>query len=74
MASELRVMAPAFEQIHFAIGISPVGNVLVGESANGICAVYLGKSAKELMVSLQKQFPAAKCLDGGNGIKIRFQK
>lgn len=69
MASELRVIAPLGEQIHFAIGISPVGNVLVAESVKGICAVYLGKSAKELMLSLQKQFPAAKCVDGGNGIK-----
>jgi len=74
MASELRVIAPELEQIHFAIGISPVGNVLVGESPNGICAVYLGKSAKELMASLQKQFPTAKCVDGGNGIKNTLSK
>jgi AraC family transcriptional regulator of adaptative response/methylated-DNA-[protein]-cysteine methyltransferase len=74
MASELRVIAPVIEQIHFAIGISPVGKVLVGESANGICAVYLGKSAKDLMGSLQKQFPSAKCIDGGNGIKNTLSK
>ena len=74
MASEVRGIVWIFEQIHFAIGISPVGNVLVGESPNGICAVYLGKSAKELMASLQKQFPTAKCVDGGSGIKNTLSK
>lgn len=69
MAFESSVVAPETERIDFAIGISPVGHVLTAESANGICAVYLGKSAKEMMASLQKKFPQAKCIDGGQSVK-----
>ncbi len=69
MASELTIVDPKVELIHFAIGISPVGQVLTAESVDGVCAVYLGKSPKEMMASLQKQFPLAKCIDGGTGIK-----
>lgn len=74
MARDLRVVAPKTERIHFAIGISPVGQVLTAESANGICAVYLGKSPKEMMASLQKQFPLAQCIDGGAGIKTTLSR
>jgi AraC family transcriptional regulator of adaptative response/methylated-DNA-[protein]-cysteine methyltransferase len=74
MASELRVVAPVTEKIHFAIGISHAGHVLTAESTNGICAVYLGKSPKEMMASLQIQFSDAKCIDGGQGIKSTLSK
>lgn len=74
MASELRIVVPVSESIHFAIGISPVGHVLTAESAKGICAVYLGKSPKLMMASLQKQFPDAKCIDGGKGGKNTLSK
>jgi AraC family transcriptional regulator of adaptative response/methylated-DNA-[protein]-cysteine methyltransferase len=74
VTSELRVVAPTTESIYFAIGISHAGHVLVAESASGICALYLGKSPKEMMASLQHQFSDAKCMDGGNGVKNTLSK
>lgn len=69
MANESRVVAPVSEEIEFAIGISPVGHVLTAESNRGVCAVYLGKSPKEMKTKLQTQFPKARCIDGGQRVK-----
>lgn len=74
VTSELRVAAPIAEQVQFAIGISPLGHVLTAESANGICAIYLGSSPKDMVTSLQQRFPNAKCIGDGKHIKNTLSK
>lgn len=69
MAGNLRIVDSVAERIHFAIGISPIGHVLTAQSADGICAVYLGKRPAQLIASLQKQFPHASCINDSHAVK-----
>lgn len=45
--------------IHFAIGQSSLGAILVAQSLHGICAIALGDDPARLAQQLQDQFPAA---------------
>lgn len=47
------------ETIHYALGESSLGSVLVGQSHLGICAILLGDDAQALLGELQGRFPQA---------------
>jgi AraC family transcriptional regulator of adaptative response/methylated-DNA-[protein]-cysteine methyltransferase len=56
----------AGETIHFAVGRSSLGCVLVGATDKGICTITLGDHAADLTGELQKRFPRASLLKGGD--------
>ncbi len=45
--------------IRYAVGISPLGQMLVAATERGICAVFLGESAAELEMQLRQEFSRA---------------
>lgn len=47
------------ETIHFAIGRTTLGAVLVAESGKGVCAILMGDDPEELIRDLGKRFPKA---------------
>lgn len=55
----------ANEDIHFAIGESSLGAILVASSAKGVAAILIGDDPDELARDLQDRFPKA-CLIGGD--------
>lgn len=50
--------------IRFAIGKSSLGDVLVAATDIGICAIFIGDDADELLRDLQRRFPRAKLIGG----------
>lgn len=46
--------------IGYAIGESPIGRMLVAATEFGICSVKVGSSDRELIASLEKEFPKAR--------------
>ena len=50
--------------IHFAIGRSSLGNVLVGATDRGVCAIFLGDDRDSLVEDLKRRFPAAQLIPG----------
>ncbi|MGH6684046.1 MAG: bifunctional DNA-binding transcriptional regulator/O6-methylguanine-DNA methyltransferase Ada [Pseudolabrys sp.] len=68
-SSEMLGMTPthyrsggANEEIHFAIGESTLGAILVASSQKGIAAILLGNDADKLVRELQDRFPKAKLI------------
>lgn len=55
------------EQIRFGIGQSSMGAVLVAQSEQGICAIFLGDDPDALIRELQDRFPKAHLMDSGDG-------
>jgi AraC family transcriptional regulator of adaptative response/methylated-DNA-[protein]-cysteine methyltransferase len=53
------------EKIHFAIGSSTLGLVLVASSRKGVCAILLGSDRAELVVELRERFGHAELMSGG---------
>ncbi len=51
--------------IRFGLGECSLGSILVAATQKGVCAVYLGGDAHELVVELQRRFPNAD-LTGGD--------
>jgi len=47
------------EEIHWAVGPSPFGWVIVGETRNGLCWLSLAASPAEAEAGLRAEFPAA---------------
>ena len=47
------------EAIHFAFGLSTIGQVLVAQSGHGICSVLLGTKTDSLSKELRARFPLA---------------
>ena len=52
--------------IHFAIGESSLGSLLVATTETGVCAILLGADPQELVHDLERRFPSAE-LVGGDG-------
>lgn len=50
--------------IHFAVGTSSLGEVLVARTARGVCAILLGDDADCLVRDLQDRFPNAELIGG----------
>jgi AraC family transcriptional regulator, regulatory protein of adaptative response / methylated-DNA-[protein]-cysteine methyltransferase len=46
--------------IHFDIGLSTLGHVLVAESDKGICAILLGDSERQVTRELAQRFPESR--------------
>jgi AraC family transcriptional regulator of adaptative response/methylated-DNA-[protein]-cysteine methyltransferase len=46
--------------IRYTVVDSPLGRLLVGATARGVCAIAMGSSDKELENALAKEYPAAK--------------
>jgi AraC family transcriptional regulator of adaptative response/methylated-DNA-[protein]-cysteine methyltransferase len=55
--------------IHFAIGESSLGAILVAASTRGICAILLGDDADALARDLQDRFPRASLVGGDAGFE-----
>lgn len=51
-------------QIHFAVGRCSLGEILVAQSARGICAILPGDDPDELLRDLQHRFPRAELIGG----------
>lgn len=51
-------------RIHFALGLCSLGDILVAQSEKGICAIFLGDDADQLLQDLQDKFPAAELIGG----------
>jgi AraC family transcriptional regulator of adaptative response/methylated-DNA-[protein]-cysteine methyltransferase len=51
-------------QIHFAIGESSLGSILVARSEKGVCAILLGDDPDALACDLQDRFPKAQLIGG----------
>lgn len=54
----------AHTTIHFAVGECSLGSVLVGQSAKGVCAIFLGDNPDALVRNLQDRFPRATLVGG----------
>jgi AraC family transcriptional regulator of adaptative response/methylated-DNA-[protein]-cysteine methyltransferase len=50
--------------LHFALGDSSLGSVLVAHSELGICAILLGDDPEELLRDLQHRFPRVSLIAG----------
>ena len=48
------------QSIGYAIGASPLGQILIAATAKGLCSVIPGATANEALTRLRQQFPAAK--------------
>jgi AraC family transcriptional regulator of adaptative response/methylated-DNA-[protein]-cysteine methyltransferase len=46
-------------RIHYAIVDSPLGRLLVGATARGVCAIAMGSSDADLTAGLSREYPAA---------------
>lgn len=51
-------------RIWFALGACSLGDILVAQSAKGICAILLGEDADALLRELQDSFPQAELVGG----------
>lgn len=57
------------ETIHYALGQSSLGGVLVARTAKGICAVLLGEDFQMLKRDLRTRFPQAVLMPGGMAVQ-----
>lgn len=51
-------------EIHFAVGECSLGSILVARSEIGVCAIFLGEDAEQLVRDLQDAFPRAALVGG----------
>jgi AraC family transcriptional regulator of adaptative response/methylated-DNA-[protein]-cysteine methyltransferase len=49
-------------RIYFALGMCSLGDILVAQSAKGICAILLGDDPNKLLQDLQDKFPQAELI------------
>jgi AraC family transcriptional regulator of adaptative response/methylated-DNA-[protein]-cysteine methyltransferase len=56
-------------EIHFAIGQSTLGALLVARSERGVCAIFLGDDPDALARDLQDRFPRARLIGGDAGFE-----
>ena len=56
-------------EIHYTIVNSPLGQLLVGATARGISALYLGKEDSPLETELRKEYPRAEIRHDRNGMQ-----
>jgi AraC family transcriptional regulator of adaptative response/methylated-DNA-[protein]-cysteine methyltransferase len=56
-------------EIHYTIVSSPLGRLLVGATARGISALYLGQDDAPLEAALQKEYPRAEIRRDRNGMQ-----
>ncbi|PWT81098.1 MAG: hypothetical protein C5B58_10365 [Acidobacteria bacterium] len=56
---EMRAQKTAIETITFTVGFCTLGRILVGTTAQGICAILLGSEERSLVCQLRSIFPDA---------------
>lgn len=56
-SAEALTCAVGREVLHFTIGASSLGKVLVATSEKGVCAVLLGSEEKSLIADLKGRIP-----------------
>lgn len=61
-------------RIHYTIVSSPLGRLLVGATARGISALYLGESDSRLESALVKEYPRAEIRRDRNGLEGWVEK
>ncbi len=54
----------ANSEIRFAVGLCSLGSILVARSEIGVCAIFLGEDADQLVRDLQDAFPRATLVGG----------
>lgn len=64
----------AEEEIHFAIGESSLGAILVAMSAHGVCAIALGDDPDALVHDLEDRFARARLVGGDSGFESLVAK
>lgn len=64
----------AEETIHFAVGESSLGPILVAMSAQGVCAIMLGNDPAALVRDLEDRFPRATMVGGDAGFESLVSK
>lgn len=57
------------EQVHYVIGRSVLGSVLVAQSAKGICGIMIGDRANALLHDLKARFPNASISAGDDALQ-----
>jgi AraC family transcriptional regulator of adaptative response/methylated-DNA-[protein]-cysteine methyltransferase len=60
--------------IHFAIGASSLGAILVARSERGVCAILLGDDPGALVRDLEDRFPKAELIGGDAGFEALVAK
>ncbi len=60
--------------IHFAIGESTLGSILVAKSDRGVCAVLIGDDPESLVNDLQDRFPKADLIGNESGYEEMVAK
>lgn len=50
------------EKIHYSFSTCSLGNILIAQSLQGICAIMLGNNIAELSDEIKNRFPKAECL------------
>jgi AraC family transcriptional regulator, regulatory protein of adaptative response / methylated-DNA-[protein]-cysteine methyltransferase len=63
MTKSTRTSGRPDPQLHFAIGDSSLGSVLVAATPRGVCAILLGDDAEALVRELDRRFPRAELLE-----------
>ncbi len=61
-------------EIRFAIGKCALGVILIAVSTIGVCAIFLGDDAEELIQDLQTAFPSAHLIGGENAFEQMVAK
>lgn len=61
-------------QIHFTVGNSSLGSILVAQSERGVCAILLGDDPDELARDLQNRFPRANLIDNSSELEQLLAK
>lgn len=68
-SAEALTRAVGLEMLHFTIGASSLGKVLVATSENGVCAVLLGSEDKSLIADLKGRNPRVVLMQGGDVVE-----
>jgi AraC family transcriptional regulator of adaptative response/methylated-DNA-[protein]-cysteine methyltransferase len=61
-----RIATPS-EEIHFGVGQSSLGSILVASSKKGIVAILIGRDWRKLVRALEQRFPLAHLVRGDRG-------
>jgi len=64
----------ASAEIHFAIGSSSLGAILVAQSSLGVCAILMGDDPQALVRDLQDRFPHAVLIDSKAELEQRLDR
>ncbi|WP_069476670.1 methylated-DNA--[protein]-cysteine S-methyltransferase [Raoultella ornithinolytica] len=67
-------MSTYSENIHYAMGLCTLGNILVASSEKGICAIFLGDDGEAVMNELRAAYPRAQLTDQQHTMQSLLEK